>query len=197
MREPETVLVTGATGLIGANVCVQLVERGTHVRALVRPGSEMAPLADLGVELVEGDLTSTDDLLRGAKGCDAIVNSAAVLGGASQDRAEQRATNVGGAANAYDAGAATGARVVELSTTTFLNVACEVAGVDHRVEDERVDPDDPAMLERYGPSLVALAGRRYPVPWFRNDHTRAVLGYEPITLRDGMSRTIDWLRRVG
>src|SRR5262249_33297520 len=84
-----------------------------------------------------------------------------------------------------------------MSTAEFLNVACEVAGVDHRIEDERVDPADPAVLERYGPSLVALAARRYPVPWFRNDHTRAVLGYEPLPLRDGMTRTIEWLQRVG
>ena len=33
---PETVLVTGATGLAGANVCKLLVERGDTVRALTR-----------------------------------------------------------------------------------------------------------------------------------------------------------------
>jgi dihydroflavonol-4-reductase len=320
---PSSVLVTGATGLIGSNVCALLVEAGTNVRALVRPGSETAPLAELGVELVDGDLTGADDVMVAAKGCDAIVNSAAVLGGAEQQLAEQRATNVDGAANVFDAGAAMGCRIVTLSTTTFfvhdeplsetspvaeatsddpytvtkgaafveamrrvdegadivvvvpggtfgpaptvqramaqtsfnravraavrgrissyvaypvpwvfaadvaratvaalskgrtgekylafgaedamttaafLNVACEVAGVDHRVEDEVVDPDDPAMLERYGPSLVALAGRRYPVPWFRNERTRALLDYEPVALRDAMTRTIDWLRREG
>ena len=34
----ETVFVTGATGLAGANVCRLLSERGDHVRALARPG---------------------------------------------------------------------------------------------------------------------------------------------------------------
>ena len=33
------------------------VGQGRHVRALVRPGSETEPLAALGVELVEGDIT--------------------------------------------------------------------------------------------------------------------------------------------
>ena len=30
----ETVFVTGATGLAGANICKLLLERGDHVRAL-------------------------------------------------------------------------------------------------------------------------------------------------------------------
>jgi NAD(P)-dependent dehydrogenase (short-subunit alcohol dehydrogenase family) len=34
------VMITGATGLIGSNVCQQLTERGQQVRAPVRPGSE-------------------------------------------------------------------------------------------------------------------------------------------------------------
>ena len=32
----QTVLVTGATGLAGANICKLLTERGDHVRALAR-----------------------------------------------------------------------------------------------------------------------------------------------------------------
>ena len=32
----QTVLVTGATGLAGANICKLLIERGDRVRALAR-----------------------------------------------------------------------------------------------------------------------------------------------------------------
>ena len=32
----STIFVTGATGQTGGNVCEQLIERGDHVRALVR-----------------------------------------------------------------------------------------------------------------------------------------------------------------
>jgi uncharacterized protein YbjT (DUF2867 family) len=36
----STIFVTGATGLTGANVCQQLIERGDDVRALVRNPAE-------------------------------------------------------------------------------------------------------------------------------------------------------------
>ena len=44
----QTVFVTGATGLAGANICKLLIERGDHVRALGRAEADTAPLADLG-----------------------------------------------------------------------------------------------------------------------------------------------------
>ena len=53
----QTVLVTGATGLAGANICKLLTERGDHVRALARETADTAPLAVLGVEVVTGDVT--------------------------------------------------------------------------------------------------------------------------------------------
>src|SRR4051812_27774112 len=52
------VLVTGASGFIGAQVVKMLVERGCRVTAVVRPGSNPRRLADLAgaVDLVEGDV---------------------------------------------------------------------------------------------------------------------------------------------
>jgi dihydroflavonol-4-reductase len=117
-------LVTGGTGLIGSNVCRLFIEQGDQVRALVRPGSDFGPLADIGVEIALGDVRSTDEFTRAAEGCGAIVNSAALLGGAVQRAEEQTETNIGGSVHAYDAGKAHDIRVVTLSSTPFL---------DHRV----------------------------------------------------------------
>ena len=64
----QTVLVTGATGLAGANICKQLTERGDHVRALARETADTAPLAALGVEVVTGDVTDADAVVRAARG---------------------------------------------------------------------------------------------------------------------------------
>jgi nucleoside-diphosphate-sugar epimerase len=50
---------------------------------------------------------------------------------------------------------------------------------------------------RYGATLVKLAGRTYPVPWFDNTATRAELGYAPRSLREGLELTVPWLRDNG
>ena len=60
-----------------------------------------------------------------------------------------------------------------------------------------IDPNDPAAAARYGITLVALAQRRWPVPWFDNSYTRAQLDYQPMPLRPAMAETVDWLRRLG
>ncbi|WP_283612542.1 SDR family oxidoreductase [Mycolicibacterium poriferae] len=51
------VLVTGATGLTGSNVCRQLAERGDRPRALVRNPSTARALAAVGAELVGATLS--------------------------------------------------------------------------------------------------------------------------------------------
>lgn len=51
-----TVLVTGATGFIGANLVRELVVAGARVRVLVRPTSDQRALRDVPVEVAVGDL---------------------------------------------------------------------------------------------------------------------------------------------
>ena len=124
---PSTIFVTGATGQTGGNVCEQLIERGDHVRALVRNPDEAAALADIGVELVKGDIRDADDVLRAAKGAEAAIHCAALLGGASQDLQDFKAVNMIGTTNVLDAAKAHGMRrVVALSTATFLNLGTGV-----------------------------------------------------------------------
>ena len=72
------VAITGATGLVGSNVCLQLRDEGARVRALVRDPAAAAPLADLGVELVAGDVTVRADVERLVAGADRVVHSAAI-----------------------------------------------------------------------------------------------------------------------
>src|ERR1700761_8268353 len=155
----DAVMITGGTGLIGSNVCKLLTAQGRRVRALVRQGSETEPLEALGVELVFGDITDAADVARAAEGCAAVVNSAALLGGPGQDREASRATNHVGSLHCYDAAAATGARVVEIATTTFLRH--EQPLNEHPEVVEHV-PDDP-----YSVSKAAA---------FRDGMTRAASG---------------------
>lgn len=122
----SVVFVTGGTGLIGANICARLQAAGHEVRALVRPGSEYGPLADLGVTPCEGDITSAADVLAAAADAEYVIHSAAVLGGASQDPAEHQRVNTGGLGHVLDAAATIGAkRTVALGTTTYFDYTTE------------------------------------------------------------------------
>jgi len=79
------ILVVGATGLLGSEICRRLRARGRPVRGLVRPGSPNAEsLRDLGVELVEGDLRDRESLEIACEGVAAIVSTATAMG--SKDR---------------------------------------------------------------------------------------------------------------
>jgi dihydroflavonol-4-reductase len=321
------VFLTGATGMIGSNIAEQLVERGDAVRALVRAGSETGPLEAFGVEVVRGDITDPDAVLRAADGCEYVVHSAAVLGGQTQIAGEHEAVNVVGTGHVLDAAGKVGAtRVVQLSTTTFFdaqrapltehspldpapsddpytvtkraayldamrrvddgqdicivisggaygrsplpersmvapsynarialalrgditeyvgfpipwvdagdvahasvvatrkgvagerylafgrpgdvggvpyfcNVALEIAGSPQRVTEVAMEElDDPEVAARFGPSLVALARKHFPTPFFVNDQTVERLGYAPRTLHEGLERTIPWMRDHG
>ncbi|MEU4131823.1 condensation domain-containing protein [Streptomyces wuyuanensis] len=70
-----TVLVTGATGGVGAFVLRELAARGRPVLALARPESAHLVAAE-GVDVVEGDLTDLGGLRDAVAGADAIVHAA-------------------------------------------------------------------------------------------------------------------------
>ena len=87
-----------------------------------------------------------------------------------------------------------------VSTATACNRICSLAGVDHRVED--VAPsDDPELLERFGPTLMAIAFRAASTTTIRSDlrssKTYKRLGYDPISLDEGLLLTAEWLREIG
>ena len=78
--ETETVLVTGASGFLGGRICQALLSRGDcHVKALVRPSSSLHSLPPNHVELVHGDVTDLQSLLRAFHGCSVIIHSAAIV----------------------------------------------------------------------------------------------------------------------
>lgn len=70
-------LVTGATGLLGANVVQELESRGKEVRVLVRPGAGLTALEGTKPEFFQGDLTDVGKLRQAMKDCDAVVHAAA------------------------------------------------------------------------------------------------------------------------
>jgi nucleoside-diphosphate-sugar epimerase len=87
-----------------------------------------------------------------------------------------------------------------VSTAEACNRICALAGIDHRVDD--VEPsDDPELLAVFGPTLMAIARKLASVPTPRRELTESKtykrLGYDPISLDDGLGRTAEWLRAIG
>ena len=71
------VLVTGASGFIGARIVRALAERGEHLKVLLRPSSSRAHLRKLPVEVAEGDITIEHTVFRALAGCDRLLHVAA------------------------------------------------------------------------------------------------------------------------
>ena len=182
----QTVLVTGATGLAGANICKLLIERGDHVRALARSGADTEPLTALGVEVVSGDITEPEDVVAAAKGSDAAIHCAALLGGASQNLADFEAVNIGGTKNILDAAEQVGLRrVVAVSTGTFFDTG---GGVDR--EDAPVNKEsstDPYTITKKAAFLDAMsrAAAGHDVV---STHPGAIFGPSPV-VSNALGRT--------
>jgi nucleoside-diphosphate-sugar epimerase len=127
------VFVTGGTGFIGGTVVRQLRERGDDVVALVRSPEKGAKLAELGCQLVSGDLGDREAMRAGMEGCDAVVHAAAMyeVGIPAKQHPAMWEANVAGTENAMKAALeAKVSRIVYVST-------CGVFGNTHRqVVDE-------------------------------------------------------------
>jgi dihydroflavonol-4-reductase len=74
---PETVLVTGATGFIGAALCRALLDQGHPVRAFHRPTSDVSSLKGMQVAHYLGDILAPDTLLSAMQGADWVFHAAA------------------------------------------------------------------------------------------------------------------------
>ncbi len=71
------VLVTGASGFMGAALCKTLAERGDDIRALVFPGEDYSHISEYVCETREGDITDQSTLDGIADGVDVVYHLAA------------------------------------------------------------------------------------------------------------------------
>lgn len=112
------VLVTGASGHLGANLVHHLVSTGADVRVLVRRGSDNRALDGLEVDRSEGDLRDAAAVRRAVTGCARVYHTAAIISTVDGGRRQQRAlfeTNVIGTRNLLAAARAAGVGRVVVS----------------------------------------------------------------------------------
>lgn len=72
------ILVAGSTGLLGSEICRQLVDQGKLVRSLVRNTSDpekVKVLKKMGCSLVEGDFKDKPSLLKACNGCSTVIST--------------------------------------------------------------------------------------------------------------------------
>jgi nucleoside-diphosphate-sugar epimerase len=69
-------LVTGAAGFIGSHLVEALLQRGVHVRCLVKPTSRLKWVKGLPVEIIYGDCQEKDSLGPGVKDVDLVFHLA-------------------------------------------------------------------------------------------------------------------------
>ena len=115
-------LVTGATGLVGNNVARLLLARGDRVRVLTRATSDPRPLADLDVEIAQGDVRDADSVERAVRGVDRVVHAAAYVHIGWTQLDLSRAINVAGTANVAASARRAGARLVHVSSVDAMGL---------------------------------------------------------------------------
>jgi len=139
------VLVTGATGFVGAAVARALLAEGYEVRALVRANSDRSNLEGLRVVAVTGDLTDVPSLREASRGCRALFHVAADYRLGTREPGELYRNNVEGTRNillaARDAGVE---RIVYTSSVATVGLPADGAP---GTEDTPVSIDD--MIGHY------------------------------------------------
>jgi len=151
-RTPDTVVVTGANGLVGARTCAALVERGATVRAVVRRPGTAPDLA--GVEERVGDFPDPDFAATVVDGASAVVTTVHPMG---SDREAQHEIGVEGTSVIARAAAVAGVeRMVHISTAAVYDRSPDVGDVDESSALVADDAGDYPVTKR--DTDAALAG---------------------------------------
>ncbi len=96
-------LVTGANGLLGANIVRELVDRGYDVRILARETSDLSGLHGVEFERINGNILDSDSIDQAVKGCDYVIHSAANTSQWPTDYIHYEPVNVTGTKYVIDA----------------------------------------------------------------------------------------------
>ena len=149
------IVVTGANGLVGAQVCRALVERGASVRAVVRRAGTAPAYAD--VDEVVGDFADPAFAAQVVDGADAVITTVHPMG---SDRAAQQQIGVVGTTTIARAAADAGVPLlVHVSTAAVYDRSPGMGDVDEGSPLVADDANDYSVTKRdTDASLAGIAG---------------------------------------
>jgi len=158
----RSVLVTGATGFVGAHVTRALVENGDAVRAGHRNPKRLGRLGGLDVEPVAGEILDMDAMRAAMRGCDVVFHVAGFVG--SEPVSKVWALNQRGPLVAVEAAAFEDVKRVVLTSTIS---AVGTAG-DRPADEQNPYPEEGLGLvyadaKRGGEREAIAAGERLGV----------------------------------
>lgn len=169
----HAVLVTGGAGFIGSHLVRRLVAEGYAVRVLDNFSTGYAAnLPELpGLEVIEGDVRSLDDLARAMRGIDSVFHLAAISSVAQswEDPVASLATNAHGTANVVESAVEGGASALIYSSSAAVYGEPKTERVSEELEPRPISPygyskflgEKIALAHEKGPAGIRVLALRY------------------------------------
>lgn len=158
------IAITGATGLLGGNLAISLIEQGHDVIATRRKTSDTSHLAGLDVDWIEAPLSDRDALIRAFDGSDVVFHCAAAVSVQYEVQPWIYEANVVGTRHVIDAVRTVGGpRLIHCSSVTAIGVSEDGAPCD---EDQRWNLaehqlDDAYAKTKYESQEIVLEAARH------------------------------------
>lgn len=181
------VLITGGAGFIGRHVVRQFLEHGWHVVVLDVDEFNESELADAkGLESIQGDINSEDDLREAMQSCDAVVHLAAVVSvpQSIQEPEKTMAVNVIGTRNVLQCALEGGVNSVVVASSAAVYGSCPdmplvesvpVKCLSPYAKSKAANEEDVVAFRKKGLNVIALRFFNVYGPGQRSDSSYASL----------------------
>ncbi len=167
------ILVTGATGLVGSHLALQLIENGEKVRAIYRNSTSKMATKSLfelygkgnlfeKIEWIQADITDVPSLEIAFANVDSVYHCAALISFDPKDEALLRKTNIEGTANIVNFSIANG--VKKLCFVSSIAALGDLKEHEIRINEETDwNPEKPHSdyaISKYGAEMEIWRGQQ-------------------------------------